>query len=183
MKEEYYLKQLAKEDKELYDKGVYNLETGNYDEAEKQLKKIKDKVTEFPPVYNKLAVKSIYCNQLEIAKNCLNKALDIDEEFPPAITNLGSIEKKNGNLDKARQFYEKAIKINDEYGPAYNNLGVIYREKGNFKKSIKNLKKARKLGSYTVKMKRDKSFYKEKGCIIPLVLFIIIVLVIYFWLA
>jgi len=181
MKEEYYIRELDKEERELYDTGVHKLEIGKYEEAEKKFQKFREKVAEFPPVYNKMAVRFIYCDQFEEARKFLTQALDIDEKFAPAITNLGSIEKKEGNLDKAQSLYEKAIKINEEYGPAYNNLGVIYREKGDFRKSVKNLKKARKLGSYTVKMKSEKSFYKEKGCIIPIILFIIIALVIYFW--
>jgi len=135
----------------------------------------------FPPVYNKLAVKCIYCNQLTEARTWLTKALEIDGEFAPAVTNLGSIEKKKGNLDNAQKYYEKAIKLDDEYGPAYNNLGVIYREKGNFKESVINLKKARKLGSYSVKISSDKPFYKESGCIIPLLLFVLIGILLYFW--
>ncbi len=182
MKEKVYIDKLEEKNKELYEKGKHNLETGEYDKAEKLFRRFLEDVDEFPPVYNKLAIKCIYCGDFEKARELLHKALEIDEEFAPAITNLGSLEKKKGNLEKAKEFYEKAIEIDEKYGPAYNNLGVIYREKGEYGKSVKNLKRARKLNSYAVKLKSNKPFYREKGCIVPLIIFAVIIVIFYLWL-
>ena len=80
-----------------------------------------------------------------------------------------------GDLARAKEYYYKAIEIDGEYGPAYNNLGVVYREEGNFTESVKYLKKANKYHSYYVNFDDERAFYKEPGCIVPLVIIFLLI--------
>ncbi len=182
MKEEFYLKQIPKEVEERYKEGVDKLDTGKFQEAEKIFMEVLETAGDFVPVYNKIGIKYIYENDLEKAGEWLNRALDRDPKFAPAITNLGSIEKKRRDLEKAKKYYKQAIEIDEEYGPAYNNLGVIYREEGDYGQSVKYLKKARKHGGYSFIPIGGRAFYREPGCIIPLLILIGGIILFYLWL-
>ncbi|MDI3548546.1 MAG: hypothetical protein PWR10_2198 [Halanaerobiales bacterium] len=172
MKEKQYLEKLTGELAEKYQEGVKQLELGNFAQAEKLLIEVKEERPDFVPVYNKLGIIAIYRKNLDRAKNWLTQALELDKEFVPAITNLGSIKREEGDRDLAREYYLKAIQLDPDYGPAYNNLGVIYREEGNYRESVKYLKKANKLKSYTIDASKDRLFYKEPGCIVPLIIMV-----------
>lgn len=173
MKEKHYIEKLKEELTDKYEKGVDNLQRGELKKAEEIFCEVVEETEDFAPVYNKMGVISIYREDLSQAREHLQKALKIDEEFPPALTNLGSINKKEGNNERAKELYQLAIEIDEDYGPAYNNLGVIYREEKKYRESVKYLKKAQKKGSYSVKTDVDKPFYKDAGCLIPLILLIL----------
>lgn len=170
MRETEYLKQLSEEDEEKYRGLADAIETGRFEEAEKELKNFLKKHANFVPALNKLAVIKLYNKNHNKAEKILKDILDIDNEFAPALTNMGSLVRENGELDRAKKLYRKAIEINEDYGPAYNNLGVIYREEGNYSESVKYLKKARKKGSMTYSVNLERPFYKDPGCLFVLFL-------------
>lgn len=179
MKESHYKKQLPEEKQKLYDNCVDLIERGKIEEAAQELEKLLTYQDDFIPALNKKAVIKIYNKNFNKAKNILKLILDKDPEFAPAVTNLGSIAREMGDSKQAKELYQKALKIDEEYGPAYNNLGVIYREEGNYSESVKYLKKARQKGSISYKLNKDRSFYKDPGCIFTIFLFIVLIIVVY----
>lgn len=170
MRESEYLSQLKEEKEEKYSEIVDLIETGKFEEAEKELDKFFEDNSNFVPALNKLAVIKLYHENHSKANKILKKILELDREFAPALTNLGSLAREKEELERAKKLYKKAIEINEDYGPAYNNLGVIYREEGNYSESVKYLKKARKKGSMTYNINVDKAFYKDPGCLFVLFL-------------
>ncbi|MGM0420016.1 MAG: tetratricopeptide repeat protein [Bacillota bacterium] len=182
MREDTYKKEYPQDLIEKYEEAVDELNMGKIDEGQKQMQEIIDRETSFAPAYNKLAVLYIRQKEKEKARQILHKALEIDPEFPPALTNMGSLEKEAGNTQKAKELYQKAIDLNSEYGPAYNNLGVVLREEGEVAESVKYLKKARKLGTFTYSsIDEERPIYKDPGCMIPIVIAVIFILLTIFW--
>jgi len=183
MREETYLNDYSEDLIEKYEKGTEFIDRGKDQEGEELLREVIEREENFAPAYNKLAVMYIRQDKKEKAREILEYLLEeIDPNFPPALTNLGSLEREKGNTHKAKELYQEAIELNSEYGPAYNNLGVILREEGEISKSVKYLKKARKLGTYAFKSQEDTPIYKDPGCMVPIILAFIFVVLTIFWL-
>ncbi len=180
MKEDKYLDNAPQKIEELYEEGKEKINIGEETEGEKILKRILDRDETFVPALNKLAVLKIHEDEIKKARQHIDRALEIDPEFPPALNNKGNLLKEKGNKQKAIELYEKAIDIDPDYGPAYNNLGVIKREAGEYKESIKYLKKARKKGTISLK-KTDKPIYKDPGCMFPIGLAVLLILLTLMW--
>ncbi|MFW6000945.1 MAG: tetratricopeptide repeat protein [Halanaerobium sp.] len=179
MRESEYLSQLEEKDEEKYSEIVDLIETGRFENAEKELDNFFENNPNFVPALNKLAVIYLYRENYNRADKILKNILDLDREFAPALTNLGSLAREREELERAKKLYKKAIEINEDYGPAYNNLGVIYREEGNYTESVKYLKKARKKGSMTYNVNLNKPFYKDPGCLFVLFLAAVLIFVIF----
>lgn len=181
MKEDKYLDKAPKKIEKLYEEGKEKINIGQEEEGEEILKKILERDNTFVPALNKLAVLRIRQGEAEKAREHIERALQIDPEFPPALNNKGNLVKEKGEIQKAINFYEKAMDINPDYGPAYNNMGVIKREEGEYKESIKYLKKARKRGTLSLKP-TDKPIYKDPGCMIPIGMAVLVILILLTWL-
>ncbi|MFN2363798.1 MAG: tetratricopeptide repeat protein [Halarsenatibacteraceae bacterium] len=183
MREETYLDDYSEDLVEKYKQGTEFIDRGKDQEGEEVLREVIEREENFAPAYNKLAVMHIRQDNKEKAREILEYLLaEIDPKFPPALTNIGSLEREEGNTYKAKELYQEAIELNSEYGPAYNNLGVILREEGEISKSVKYLKKARKLGTYAFESKKDTPIYKDPGCMVPIILALIFVVLTIFWL-
>ena len=183
MREETYLNDYSEDLVEKYEKGTEFIDRGKDQEGEELLREVIEREENFAPAYNKLAVMYIRQDNKSEAREILEYVLgEVDPKFPPALTNMGSLEREAGNTYKAKELYQEAIDLNSEYGPAYNNLGVILREEGEISKSVKYLKKARKLGTYAFKAKEDTPIYKDPGCMVPIILGFVFLLLTIFWL-
>ncbi|MCG8514983.1 MAG: tetratricopeptide repeat protein [Halanaerobiales bacterium] len=182
MQEKKYFEKLSVQLQEKYRTGIRELDRGKFEQATEIFTELKEEVPDFVPLYNKLAVIAIYQKELDKAQQYLLTSLELDEQFVPSLTNLGSLARENGELDKAKEYYTQAMEIDPEYGPAYNNMGVILRQEGNIKDSIKYLKQSHRLAGKNSDELSNNNFFREPGCYIPLIIFVVVIIAIYLFL-
>ncbi|SDM05878.1 tetratricopeptide repeat protein [Halarsenatibacter silvermanii] len=180
MRKEEHIDKTSEEIAKDYRRAEEMIKRGKTSKAEQILDKILAEDEKFVPALNKLAVIQIRAGRTDEGENLLERALNQDPDYPPALSNLGNLAKEAGELDRAEKLYRQALEINPEYGPAYNNLGVIKREGGEYKDSIKFLKKAQKRGTFSLKTD-SRPFYRDPGCLLPMILAGLIGIVVIIW--
>ncbi|BCS98012.1 hypothetical protein DSLASN_36440 [Desulfoluna limicola] len=157
-------KPLCEDEFKSIEKGMEQLDKGNYKEAIVTLDKVvkSNKNAEY---YYNIGYISILSEKYSEAIPAFQKATQLDSLFAKAFEGLGRAYNALGLTAKAKQNMQKAadiymergmvedaesilndiLEINAESVNIFNSLGVIYRKKGNFEAALKQYKKALKI--------------------------------------
>ncbi len=120
---------------------------GNYEKAEKYLKKAVETATSRtkPQAAVHLGILYAMTKKYKKAIGLYNEAIKEGPETAEAYSNLAGIYNQTGNYDKAVEISRQALEIKPKFPEAYNNLGVAYYSKGKKQEALKCFEKAVKL--------------------------------------
>lgn len=123
-------------------------ERGEYEMAEKMLKKANEIDEGYPQIHNELG--TVYLNQerFDDARMAFKKAIVLNPSFADAHYNLGNLYERLNEYDMAAESYRKAIEINPQFVNAYNNLGLVLDGGGKIDEAIEAYLKAIEINPY-----------------------------------
>ena len=109
----------------LFERGVNNLQSGDYDAAVVSFKTVTKAAPLQSAPYINLAIAYIRSGQDEKAEEPLKKALELVAGHPLASHEYGLLLGRAGRFIEARKVYEESLERFPEYYPLRRNLGVI----------------------------------------------------------
>ncbi len=122
--------------------GTIYVELGNFDKAEKLLKRAAQIDNKNIYILYNLARLYHIKEKYKEAKQLYEKIVKHNPNFGHAWNNLGLIFKALGKLPEAITAFKKATKLLPNYAPSFNNLAVAFEEANHFYEAEKNFKKA-----------------------------------------
>ena len=145
--------------------GVCYVKLEKYDLAEKEFKKVLEKLPDDFNARYHLTLALYYSNtdrEGEALEEC-KKALEIEPNSHLAINTMGVISGFNGEIEEEINYYKKALEIAPDFVDAYMNLAYAYQKNFNDEEAIKSFKKVIELAPGSEYSKEAEDMLKDLG--------------------
>lgn len=128
--------------KAIYNKGVENLESGNFSAAERSFKKVLDIAPDMEEnVYN-LALTYFYLNKLDLSLKFFMKTLELNEKETDAYYNIGIINYLRNRKKETIKYFSHALEISEKKDElTLFSIGMVYTEIQDYNMAIEAVKK------------------------------------------
>lgn len=118
---------------------------GEYEKAEKELRKALDKELAVYSRQEFLTILGNVYNELDMFDSSIvyhKKALEIDSNYVEALVNLGIVYRLTSEFDLAEKYYMKAMRVNPSDPELHASLGALNIFRGEIDKAIENLERS-----------------------------------------
>ncbi len=119
-----------------YDPAEIQYKKGNYEKAERLLRKAIFLNDSQAPFYNLLGFVKLQQKKYKEAERLFNKALDIDHRYQPSLYGMGLYKYFTEEYESAIQYFEESIKLYPQHYPSYFGVGKSYFNLDRFASAI-----------------------------------------------
>ena len=113
----------------VYERGLNNLEKGQFDKAAKNFEQASKGNNEADATY-RLAVSKYNQKDYGGAIDSYQKAIEKNPSNPMYYNGLGNVYRDQKDLTNAEENYRKAIALDKTYTIAYSNLAIMFMDEG-----------------------------------------------------
>ena len=129
--------------------GIQQLESGAFEEAEREFLASLDLAPGRPSTLTNLAATQIKLKKFSDAKSSCKEALAHDQNNPEALLNLGLAHKETGDLEAALNSFTQAVALDPQSPKAWSNKGSVLRELHQYENALDSFNTALNLdGQY-----------------------------------
>ncbi|MFQ6104663.1 MAG: tetratricopeptide repeat protein [Candidatus Glassbacteria bacterium] len=131
---------------DLINKGEKAMETGSFDEALEDFKRVISADSDNALVHNLAGMIYYQLNDTSKARIEFENAIELNPNLTDAHHNLGNIYFHQENYTEAASCYEKSVELEPAAGDYWAALGQIYARMGEMRKAEKSYRRALELG-------------------------------------